>query len=125
MRGVDNDCECKHEYQPARRKDGLNPHVRSAGLKYALVATVAGWLALVAYLYYPQLSPDDPLVMTRWISERFIRVVFCVSLAEGYLLYRDWITNGNMIGRINVDAKSSAIFAGSIFLGLVLLLIGS
>lgn len=124
MQGVDNDCRNDCGYKPHKRSQGINPHVKAAGWKYALVTAAAGWIAVFALIYFPTMSPDDPQIMNRWIAERFIRVVFAVGIAEGYLLYRDWLTNGNMVGRIVQDGLSSAIFAGCVFLGLVLLLIG-
>jgi hypothetical protein len=111
-------------YKPARSAEGLNPHVVSGALKWLVSTVIFCALAVACLWYFPELSPDDPDLLLRWLTDRYVRVVFLLGVATGFTLFMEWYTNGNLIGRILQDARSSAIALVGMFIAITLLLIG-
>jgi hypothetical protein len=123
-------CDCENE---TTKKGGFQPDVAGKmpskhvvrSLRQYMIATAIFWgYAIALLIQYPKLNPGDPNALLRWMAEGSIHIVFALTVAFGAIVYLQWKTNGNLLGRALSDAIACAIIFAVVFLGVVLLLIG-
>lgn len=112
------------DYKPNFAKDGIDRHVKRT--TWLLYFTIAGFaaIALVALKIFTGLSPGDPDLLWRWLTERYVRVFFCDAALLCLFQFIQWYTNGNLLKRILQDSRACAYVLAALILGNVLLLIG-
>jgi hypothetical protein len=107
-----------------KSKDGINPHLFKSTFIYAIASIVFGFIALwVVMVLWPELSPTDPETLMRVGVEKYAGTFIGLCIGCGLIMLWDWKTNGNLIGQILQTSMACAVFAGSLFLGTVLLVI--
>lgn len=129
-------CNCENEinetngtiqekpFQPDLAGLEISKHVKRTFWQWLSITAIFWTIGVFVLINYKDLSPHDPDVLLRWLSEGYIHLVYALGLAFGVICFVQWWTNGNLVGRILSDAKASAILFASVFLGVVLLLIG-
>ena len=121
MRGVDNDCECKHEYRPDKAGQGISKHVKRNGWQFATI-TILCWLSVYVNLVYLYPHVDDGL--RRWLLEGHVHAVFGMTVLTGAFLFLQIITNGNLVGRAMQHGISAGIVVAAWLIVLGIIIIG-
>lgn len=108
-------------YTPNHSSDGIDPHVKAGLFWYCMATIVFGGLAAYLLVNYPSLTPNDPELMLRAITEKVIKIIIILIFAVGTVMYCDWRWNGNLYKGIINDKLAPAIFGSTLFLGVILL----
>jgi hypothetical protein len=111
-------------FVPDKVDEGISKHVWRSLWQYP--ASVLFFWAIGFWVLdnYKTLSPDDPDVLWRWLSEGYVHIAYALGIITGVVCAIQLVTNGNLIGRMLSDAQSCAIAFGVIVLGVVVLLVG-
>jgi hypothetical protein len=111
-------------YQPNLSKDGLDEHVVRTNWLFLYTAGAFTGTAIVMLLFSMWLSPEDPMVMVRWVVSRFIRIYFADAALLCLFQFIQVYTNGNALKRILQDSRSCAYWLSALILVNGLCLIG-
>jgi len=106
--------EASNEYQPHKRGQGTNPHVKAHGKKLLITSIlfIAAWNALMVALAMS--NPEDPLAQYRYLIGKLTTVITGDFALVWILWFVDYLCNGNLLGRILQNAIACAILGAAL-----------
>ena len=106
-------------YQPVKDEDGFNPHVKRHVKIWGLFCLVAVPICVYLLDWSMYLDPIDPTM--NQIRFAVIKISACVIGflgLSGYVIYKEVVTNGNLLGiAMSTPDSASRVLSAIIYAG--------